>query len=52
MNIAKGSLDESCYYLILAQDLRCGDTAKLAGASEEISRLLSAYAAAILSSAS
>ena len=28
------------------------DTAKLAGASEEISRLLSAYAAAILSSAS
>jgi hypothetical protein len=29
-----------------------GDTAKLASALEEISRLLSAYAAAILSSAS
>jgi len=52
MNIAEGSLEESRYYLILAQDLGYGDTAKLASAVEEISRLLSAYAAAILSSAS
>jgi four helix bundle protein len=50
MNIAEGSLEESRYYLILAQDLGYGDTAKLASALEEISRLLSAYAAAILSS--
>jgi four helix bundle protein len=52
MNIAEGSLEESRYYLILAQDLGYGDTAKLSSALEEISRLLSAYAAAILSSAS
>jgi len=50
MNIAEGSLEESRYYLILAQDLGYGDTAKLASALEEISRPLSAYAAAILSS--
>jgi four helix bundle protein len=52
MNIAEGSLEESRYYLILAQDLGYGDTAKLASALEEISRLLSAYAAAILTSGS
>ena len=48
MNIAEGSLEESRYYLILAQDLGYGDTAKLASAAEQVSRLLSAYAAAIL----
>ena len=48
MNIAEGSLEESRYYLILAQDLGYGDTSKLASAAEEVSRLLSAYAAAIL----
>lgn len=52
MNIAEGSLEESRYYLILAQDLGYGDTAQLASALEEISRLLGAYAAAILSSRS
>jgi four helix bundle protein len=52
MNIAEGSVEESRYYLILAQDLGYGDTAKLAGALEEVSRLLSAYAAAILTSGS
>jgi four helix bundle protein len=52
MNIAEGSLEESRYYLILAQDLGYGDTAQLACALEEISRLLGAYAAAILSSRS
>jgi four helix bundle protein len=48
MNIAEGSLEESRYYLILAQDLGYGDTAKLASAAEEVSRLLGAYTAAIL----
>jgi four helix bundle protein len=48
MNLAEGSLEECRYYLILAQDLGYGDTTKLDGALEEISRMLSAYAAAIL----
>jgi len=48
MNMAEGSLEECRYYLILAQDLGYGDTTKLANAAEEVSRLLSAYAAAIL----
>jgi four helix bundle protein len=48
MNLAEGSLEECRYYLILAQDLGYGDTAKLSATAEEISRLLNAYAAAIL----
>jgi four helix bundle protein len=52
MNIAEGSVEESRYYLILAQDLGYGDTAQLARSLEEVSRLLSAYAAAIRSSGS
>ena len=52
MNIAEGSLEESRYYLILAQDLGYGDTAKLIGLLEEVSRMLCAYAAAILTSGS
>ena len=50
MNIAEGSLEESRYYLILAQDLGYGDTDKLNSALEEVSRLLSAYSTAILTS--
>jgi four helix bundle protein len=50
MNIAEGSLEESRYFLILAQDLGYGDTAKLTGLLEEVSRMLWAYAAAILTS--
>jgi four helix bundle protein len=49
MNLAEGSLEECRYYLILAQDLGYGDTSQLAAAAEEVSRMLSAYAAAILS---
>ncbi len=49
MNIAEGSLEECRYYLILAQDLGYGDTASLAKIAEEVSRLLNAYSAAILS---
>ena len=48
MNLAEGSLEECRYYLILAQDLGYGDTASLASSLEEVSRMLSAYAAAIL----
>src|SRR5258708_1123641 len=50
MNLAEGSLEECRYYLILSQDLGYGDTSKLAAAADEVSRLLGAYAAAILSS--
>jgi four helix bundle protein len=49
MNIAEGSLEECRYYLILAKDLGYGDTTSLGNTAEEISRLLSAYAGAILS---
>jgi four helix bundle protein len=52
MNMAEGSLEECRYYLILAQDLGYGDSSKLARVAEAVSRLLSAYAAAILSSGS
>jgi four helix bundle protein len=52
MNVAEGSLEESRYYLILAQDLGYGDTTQLSVVAEEVSRLLHAYAAAILSSGS
>ena len=50
MNLAEGSLEECRYYLILARDLGYGDTAQLATSAEEVSRLLGAYAAAILTS--
>jgi four helix bundle protein len=52
LNIAEGSLEESRYYLILAQDLGYGNTAELMMSLEEVSRLLSAYARAILASGS
>ena len=51
MNIAKGSLEECRYYLILARDLGYGDTAGLTISLDEVSRLLNAYANAILASA-
>jgi four helix bundle protein len=50
MNMAEGSLEESRYYLILAQDLGYGDTSSLTTLLEEVSRLLNAYASAILAS--
>src|SRR5688572_14500863 len=52
MNIAEGSIEECRYYLILAQDLGYGGTEDLTAALEEISRLLNAYASAILTSSS
>ena len=52
MNIAEGSVEECRYFLILAKDLGYGDTERLTASLEEVSRLLNAYAAAILSSGS
>jgi len=52
LNIAEGSLEESRYYLILAQDLGYGDTQALANSLDEVSRLLNAYVRAILASRS
>src|SRR2546425_155668 len=48
MNTAEASLEESRYYLILAQDLGYGETGKLMTALEEVSRLVNAYARALL----
>jgi four helix bundle protein len=48
MNTAEGSLEESRYYLILAEDLGYGQTRSLMESLEEVSRLLNAYTAAIL----
>lgn len=50
MNIAESSLEESRYYLILANDLGYGDTDDLMVQVGEVSRLLTACAHAILTS--
>ncbi|NES93292.1 MULTISPECIES: four helix bundle protein [unclassified Okeania] len=47
LNIAQGSLEESRYYLILANDLGYGDTSKLLLDLEEVSKLLDSYINAI-----
>jgi four helix bundle protein len=47
MNIAQGSLDETHYYLILAQDLAYGDTLPLQNNLEEVAKMLYAYQNAI-----
>ena len=52
MNTAEGSLEESRYCLILAQDPGYGQTEPLMNALEEVSRLLNGYARAILTSVS
>ncbi len=52
LNIAEGSLEECRYYLILAQDLGYGETAVLNTLLQEVSRMLNAYANAILASGS
>jgi len=48
MNMAEGSVEECRYFLILAKDLGYGDAGQLSSMLEEVSRLLSAYTAAIL----
>ena len=52
MNLAEGSLQECRYYLILAHDLGYGNTDQLTAMAEEVSKLLNAYATAILASGS
>jgi len=52
MNLAESSLEECRYYLILAQDLGYGDATQLTTTLEEVSRMLNAYATAILASGS
>lgn len=52
LNIAEASLEETRYFLILARDLEYADTAQSLTALEEVSRLLNAYTAAILTSSS
>jgi four helix bundle protein len=52
LNIAEGSLEECRYYLILTQDLGYGQTDELMATLAETSRLLSAYARAILAAGS
>jgi four helix bundle protein len=47
MNIAQGSLEECRYHLILTDDLGYGDTHQLMQQLEEVSKLLTSYAAAI-----
>lgn len=50
LNIAQGSLEECRYYLILAKDLEFGDNAVIRQKIEEVSKLLQAYMASILTS--
>ena len=50
MNVAQGSLEECRYYLILTADLGYGKTDELYDQLDEVSRLLDAYAGAILTS--
>jgi hypothetical protein len=46
----RGKADKARYMNILAQDLGYGDTSSLTTSLEEVSRLLNAYASAILAS--
>jgi four helix bundle protein len=52
MNIAESSLEETRYYLILAQDLGYCRTQTLLTLLDEVSRLLNAYTRVILASGS
>ena len=52
MNVAEGSLEETRYYLRLAQDLGYGAEPALYNDAAEVGRLLGAYARAVLSSRS
>ena len=50
LNISQGSVEESRYYLVLARDLGYGDIQHLSSSLEEVSKLLTSYRRAILSS--
>ena len=49
-NIAQGSIAESRYYLILAQDLNYGDISESSQLLDEVSKLWETYSQAILNS--
>ena len=51
-NIARGSLEECRYYLILTRDLEYGDISDLRPLLEETSKLLEAYSHTILNTES
>ena len=48
MNIAQGSLEECRYYLILANDLKYGDSTQLLMKLDNVSKLLEAYSLSII----
>lgn len=48
MNIAQGSLEEVCYYLVLIQDLGYANTISIESDLEEVSKILTAYRQAII----
>jgi four helix bundle protein len=48
MNIAQGSLEETRYYLILAQDLGYSNSVEVLDDVDEVGRLLDAYSRALL----
>jgi four helix bundle protein len=50
LNIAQGPLEECRYYLILAKDLKYGETTQLNSQLEEVGKLPGAYSAKILAS--
>jgi four helix bundle protein len=50
LNMSEGSIEESRYYLTLAEDLGYGETDTLMESLEEVSRILNAYSKAILTS--
>ena len=52
LNIADASLEETRYYLRLAEDLGCGSSVELREDAAEVGRLLGAYTQKVLSSAS
>ena len=52
LNMAEGSVEESRYHLLLAQDLGYGETTGLVSSLEDVSRLLNAYVRAMLASGS
>ena len=52
LNVAEGSVEESRYFLILAQDLGYGQTHDLMRLLEEVSRLLNTYTRTLLASGS
>ena len=49
-NISQGSIEECRYYLILVRDLKYGDPQDLGSLLNEVSKLLTSYRRAILTS--